>query len=1083
MVRGYAVLASVLLTLWHAPAALAEDIDLFTGMQSNAGTHPNVLILMDNAAAWSANAPFTCDVPGVVSDRNLNTDVGVEQCGLYKAISALTRDPAMTGKLNLGLMMFGQGTNPGGQFRFPAVTPPSAPAGLRLMDAKGGEDFLTYIKTIDVVDDKANGSQVGGGMQEAWAFFAGQRGLSGTQYKSPITNPCQKNFVIYIANAMNNGKPQDTGQEPYNELVKANASKAQLQPITTPVGNKYLDNWGDEWARFMYNADLNAAGNTGSSTATRQNIITYTIAITEDGKNSKDYADFVGSMASNGGGGNFVVKLGDFKALADALQKIFNEMQAVNNVFASVSLPVSVNGQGSYLNQVFIGMFRPDAQASPRWTGNLKQYKLGYDSSNKLVLLDAGTPDSSGNLVVNNALSNAGTGFISPNARSFWTADPPKQFTSAGYSSADIDKWPATGFWTNAIADLNGAKEAIDGPLVEKGGAGEMLRAQFLTDRGPRQLLTCPSPKCSAAAGLARFDTANAALTDSAGIAALNSSASDVANLINWVRGSDVFAARTDDIPAKETIKGPGDPVTVRGSIHGDVLHSRPVAVDYGGTTGLVVFYGANDGVFHAINGNQQKGISTDAGVVRPGGELWGFIPPEFYGKLSRIYTNTPEVQLTGGPTGPGFAPRDYFFDGTATVYQNMSSPAAPKVHLYLTARRGGRLIYALDVSNPAKPTYLWSKTNSDIPELGQTWSQPRVIRVKGRDDPLLIMGAGYDTSEDSDPAPGKNVMGRGLIVLNAISGDLVWAALPDCTGLAAGTCVTAQMRAVPSDVTVVDRDGDGYADKAYVGDVGGNVWRADFRSSKGNTPEFWTIAQLASLGGVGNAARKFFYPPDVVLTKNYEAVLIGSGDREHPLYSYNTSPDAAQNVKNRFYMLKDPNVGTGVPSDWTPIKEAMLADVSAADAEYKDSPLFSGFFIGLRPGEKVVNAPLTVGRYTYFGTNTPSPIQTGACYPDLGEARGYAISFLTGKGESPDGSRSEKFSTGGLAPSPVFGMVAIESSNGTPAKVVPVMIGTGVQDGKGENNGRPPFQPREPSPPNVGKRKRAFWYTQTDKQ
>ena len=48
----------------------------------------------------------------------------------------------------------------------------------------------------------------------------------------------------------------------------------------------------------------------------------------------------------------------------------------MNSVFASVSLPVSVNTQGTYLNQVYIGMFRPDEDAFPRWTGNLKQYKL-----------------------------------------------------------------------------------------------------------------------------------------------------------------------------------------------------------------------------------------------------------------------------------------------------------------------------------------------------------------------------------------------------------------------------------------------------------------------------------------------------------------------------------------------------------------------------------------------------------------------------------------------------------------------------------------------------------------------------------
>jgi hypothetical protein len=43
-----------------------------------------------------------------------------------------------------------------------------------------------------------------------------------------------------------------------------------------------------------------------------------------------------------------------------ALTTIFQEVQAVNSVFASTTLPVSVNVRGTNLNQVYIGVFRPD---------------------------------------------------------------------------------------------------------------------------------------------------------------------------------------------------------------------------------------------------------------------------------------------------------------------------------------------------------------------------------------------------------------------------------------------------------------------------------------------------------------------------------------------------------------------------------------------------------------------------------------------------------------------------------------------------------------------------------------------------
>ncbi len=130
-------------------------------------------------------------------------------------------------------------------------------------------------------------------------------------------------------------------------------------------------------------------------------------------------------------------------------------------------------------------------------------------------------------------------------------------------------------------------------------------------------------------------------------------------------------------------------------------------------------------------------------------------------------------------------------------------------------------------------------------------------------------------------------------------------------------------------------------------------------------------MTQLATLGGSAttNNARKFFYAPDIVPTSGYNAIMAGTGDREHPLYSASTTPGTAYNVVNRFYMIKDPNTGI-MPSSWTPITEANLVDLSSTTKTYDGTG--SGYYITLpNPGEKVVNAPLTVAGYTTFGTNT----------------------------------------------------------------------------------------------------------------
>jgi len=468
------LLLATLLLLAGIDIGRAEDIDIFAGNAS--GSNPQVLIILDNASAWDAAATFTCPDANVVLANNAGKDVGFEQCGLYEAMKAIGSSPALNGKLNIGLMMFGGSTNWGGIMKYPSTAPYNLPT----MDTAGIASFETYIKSIDRQADNSNSSQVGGGMYEAFMYFVGGHSdASGITYSSHITNACQRSFIIYIANALNNGKPQDTGSNAFTELQTAvtteGASSSLLQQInTTTLGpyTKYDANWGDEWARFLFGTDLAA------DLEDKQNIVTYTIAVT-DGKNP-DYVQSTESMAKQGGGKTCVVTLGDLNAFENCLLKFFFEVQAVNSVFASSSLPVASNAQGSYQNQVFIGMFRPDGNGNPRWMGNLKQYQFGVTGTAPNVQLFLA--DSTGS----DAISAAGTGFISPTAVSFWTAK-------------DTSTLPDSigGFWLNNPQGAGGGYDLPDGEVVEKGAVAQRVRLENLTDdyvanpATPRRLYTC----------------------------------------------------------------------------------------------------------------------------------------------------------------------------------------------------------------------------------------------------------------------------------------------------------------------------------------------------------------------------------------------------------------------------------------------------------------------------------------------------------------------------------------------------------------------------------------------------------------
>ena len=368
----------------------AEDIDLYSANATNTGV-PNVLLVLDNAANFSATADGCTYVDGTAPSLN-GTAGGIEQCAIYNVISGL---PA--GAVNLGLMVYNatnirdvNNANCGGSDGGCLVQP------LALMSGTAKTNFLAWIKTWNTTGGagngyiKATGEATGATMQEAWAYYAGSTGLSGRSYAGvkPAAG-CQKNFVIFIGNAFDtNGTPSDTGTaDPIAALASApGVTAAQRAIITVPSGsygtgafsckfgnpysmgndhgtkNKGL--YADEWARYMYQTDIYG------TLDDNQGITTYTVGLLSSGCRA-DYPALLTSMAKVGGGKYFATS--SYSEISTAILAILNEIQAVNSVFASASLPVSVNAQGTYLNQIFLGMFRPDASANPRWLGNLKQ--------------------------------------------------------------------------------------------------------------------------------------------------------------------------------------------------------------------------------------------------------------------------------------------------------------------------------------------------------------------------------------------------------------------------------------------------------------------------------------------------------------------------------------------------------------------------------------------------------------------------------------------------------------------------------------------------------------------------------------
>jgi type IV pilus assembly protein PilY1 len=979
-------------------ATQAEDVDLFVGTPPSVADIPNVLVILDNTANW--NTPFSN-----------------EMAALSSVISALPAD-----KFRVGLMMFtetggGNSGNDGAYVR----------AAIRQLSTLNKPLYQSLVDNLDVGADKSNGGKISKAMEEAYLYFSagtphagnnkkktdftGNSGINtssdaiyalpanalsakaGTVYNNPILSGCAKNFVIYISN----GPAQDNN----SDIAQATAALAAVGGATTtiaisPSGSQ--DNVADEWARFMKKSDLG--------------ITTYTLDINKVTTGQGPGWTALLKSAARVSSGKYFDVTSSGTQIADALLGIFSEIQAVNSVFASVSLPVSVNTQGTFLNQVYVGMFRPDSSSLPRWPGNLKQYKLGM-TDGVLKLQDA---DS-------DAAINPATGFVTACARSFWTptlADNYWAFSPRG----------------SCLIVGSENSNSPDGNIVEKGAQAYRLR----TD-STRNIKTC-SPDfatCASTGALSTFDTANTAITQALlGVA----SGTERTNLINWVRGQDL---KLDGAGLGEE-DGDANTAENRPSIHGDVVHSRPVAINHGSDASpqVVVYYGGNDGSLRAVNGNRTASIGTFVA----GSELWSFVPPEFYANLKRLYDNVISISFPGHttsafPSDPTPQPKAYGFDGPLVALKEGSNS-----WIYASMRRGGRALYAFDVTAPTVPTLKWKKgcpnplndtgCSSGFSGIGQTWSSPRTLKAAGYSGgtaSLLIMGGGYDACEDADPNTCSSPKGNHVYVLDADTGALL------------KTFDTE--RSVVADISVVPNSS-GLAIYAYVADMGGNVYRVAMGA---DAPADWSMTQIADLGcdtpASCTANRKFMFAPDVLADAGGYVLLLGSGDREKPLSNYST----AYGVTNHFFMLKDhPSDSGWLTAENTTCgaavicKDSLLGITTASTPSAVDLALKKGWYLGLSTHEQVVTSAITVFGMVTFSTHQPAVATPGVC-SNLGEARVYNIDYLNAEGQ--EGERYALLAGGGLPPSPVAGMVTLDDGS-----LVPFIIGAN------------PDSPLEGSPP-----------------
>ena len=242
-----------------------------------------------------------------------------------------------------------------------------------------------------------------------------------------------------------------------------------------------------------------------------------------------------------------------------------------------------------------------------------------------------------------------------------------------------------------------------------------------------------------------------------------------------------------------------------------------------------MVYIGGNDGMLHAFDG-------------ATGVEKFAYIP-------KAVMSNLP--LLSRKEYGHRF-----FVDGTPAVGDYYDG--GWKTALVGTTGAGGRSVFALDISNPASfdaSKVLWEVNSSNDADLGYTIGSAQIARMPNGDW-VAVLGNGYESAN-------KKAV---LFIIRLKDGAIT----KIDTG--AGNATTPNGLATP----VVAMDGNAAITAIYAGDLLGNLWKFDVKST-GTTIAFDKKPLFVAKNGT--LTQPITVQPDLIPhSRGGTVVLFGTG-------------------------------------------------------------------------------------------------------------------------------------------------------------------------------------------------------------
>jgi hypothetical protein len=495
-----------------------------------------------------------------------------------------------------------------------------------------------------------------------------------------------------------------------------------------------------------------------------------------------------------------------------------------------------------------------------------------------------------------------------------------------------------------------------------------------------------------------------------------------------------------------------GSPANINAFAKHRCDHPRSSANGY-----RIIVAGANDGQLHAFKTADMS-------------EAWSFIPPNLLSKLNQIShiahpANLTHTYFVDGPVmvvdvwwgaGDGTSKNDTDWHtvlvlaegrgNSPNLWSSSSTCDSGFSPVYSASYPYYCGYYALDVTNTLNPQYLWhlggttAINAAQAPYLGDPWSKmmPGKVLIGGKERWVGFIGGGYNATDCQKFTCGVNCdcRGKGFFIVDIKDGIIIKSfTLADDARMKYG---------LPATATILDADNDGFIDTAYIGDLGGNIWRFKLCTKAdglGCNDGSWQ--QTLFFDSSSGVIRPIYTMPAAAIDKMGNLwIYWGSGDKNDP---------TAPNAQEKFYAVKDNDRTTTYNIN-------DLDNITAAGQTYDNTdPLAkAGYYIDITGGgEKILADPVVFGGVVYFTTYEP-PVNKPC--EQTGVASLYGVKYTSGGGVFP-GGRSMTIGQG-IASSPV-----VSTGQGASTSDIYVTTSSG-------GVGRVPF-----NPPGGGRRTQMLYW------